>query len=102
MLCSSMWKVTLTEWRHKPGMFIYILPATIEAARYAPQRRLLKSMLKTANFHLVAYSSNGQEIIYGMLSRFSSLHKWLRNKDTTIAAKPTGEFEEYECGPQWD
>ncbi|KAG9232884.1 hypothetical protein BJ875DRAFT_379766 [Amylocarpus encephaloides] len=83
MLFGSMWKVTLTEWRHIPGIFTWIMLSTIEAARYAPQGRLLKSMLKTASFHILACGDNGWEIIDAKLGRFARLQSWLRKDDNT-------------------
>jgi hypothetical protein len=94
LLFSAMWKVTLTEWRHIPGIFIWILLATIEAARYAPQGRLLKSMLKTASFHLAACGENGWEIVDAMLNRFANLQKWLRREEALLM-KQYSESEYY-------
>ncbi|TVY78251.1 hypothetical protein LSUE1_G006779, partial [Lachnellula suecica] len=78
-LWGSMWRVTLTQWKSIPGIFIWIILSAHQAARDTAYGRFLKSVLKTASFYIAL---ENWCVVDGALWTFVELQRWLR-KGTT-------------------
>ncbi|KAF4625310.1 hypothetical protein G7Y89_g12856 [Cudoniella acicularis] len=51
-LWKCMWRVTLTEWKRTPGIFLWVILSANQAAQNKPYGRLLKSMFKGSSFYI--------------------------------------------------
>ena len=74
-LWASMWRITLSQWKRIPGIFIWVLLAVNPAAQNTPHGRLLKSLLKSASLYVAL---EHWELIDGSLMSFVRLQRWLR------------------------
>ena len=74
-LWSSMWRVTLSQWKKIPGIFIWVLLSANQAAQDTAHGRFLKSMLKSASFYIALQN---WQIVDGSLGAFVRLQRWLR------------------------
>jgi hypothetical protein len=76
-LWASMWRITLSQWKKIPGIFIWILLSINQAAQDTPHGRLVKSLLKSASFYVAL---ENWEAIDGSLGSFVRLQRWLRGR----------------------
>lgn len=74
-LWASMWRVTLTQWKKIPGIFIWILLSVNQAAQDMPHGRLIKSLLKSSSFYIAL---ENWEVVDETLEAFVKLQRWLR------------------------
>jgi hypothetical protein len=74
-LWECMWRVTLTEWKKIPGIFIWIILSAHQAAQDTAYGRGLKSMLKTSSFYIALENWN---VVDGALMTFVGLQRWLK------------------------
>ncbi|KAH8685837.1 hypothetical protein BGZ60DRAFT_523111 [Tricladium varicosporioides] len=75
MLWPCMWKVTLTQWKQIPGIFLWILLSANQAAQNLPHGRLVKSIFKACSFNI---ASQNWLVIDEALSNFVKLQRWLK------------------------
>jgi hypothetical protein len=75
-LWASMWRITLSQWKKIPGIFMRILLAANPAAQDTPYGRVVKSLLKSASFYIAL---EHWEVIDGALMSFVKLQRWLRS-----------------------
>lgn len=73
-LWSTMWRVTLTQWKQIPGIFLWILLSANQAAQNTPHGRFLKSMIKTSSFYIALAE---WPVVDGTFRAFSRLQRWL-------------------------
>ncbi|KAH8822073.1 hypothetical protein F5884DRAFT_769898 [Xylogone sp. PMI_703] len=82
---SKIWRVTLTQWKAIPGVFIWVLLVILQASREKEHGRLVKSMLRAACY-LVAvgqagkdgYDEIGWAVVEGALERWVGVTAWMR------------------------
>jgi len=74
-LWESVWRVTLTEWKKIPGIFIWIILSAHQAAQDTAYGRFLKSMLKTSSLFIALENWN---VVDGALMTFVGFQRWLR------------------------
>ncbi|RFU30129.1 hypothetical protein B7463_g6195, partial [Scytalidium lignicola] len=82
---NTMWRVTLTQWKSIPGIFIWVLLVILQASRGREHGRLVKSMLKAACY-LVAVGQAGEDgldevgwaVVEGALERWVGVTAWMR------------------------
>lgn len=75
-LWSSMWRVTLTQWKQIPGIFVWVILSGLQAAQSTAHGRFLKSMFKAA----IAYMSLEHfEVVDASLMNFVKMQTWLRS-----------------------
>lgn len=81
----KIWRVSLTEWKATPGIFMWILLVLLQASRDQKHGRLVKSMLK-ATCYLISVGQageNGQDevgwgIVDSALDRWTGVTRWMR------------------------
>ena len=76
-LWAAVWRITLTQWKKIPGIFIWILLSVNQAAQETQHGRLIKSLLKSASFYVAL---ENWEVIDGSLAAFVKLQRWLKEK----------------------
>jgi hypothetical protein len=76
-LWATVWRVTLTQWKKIPGIFIWILLSVNQASQDTHHGRLIKSLLKSASFYIAL---ENWEVIDGSLAAFVKLQRWLRER----------------------
>lgn len=74
-LWTNMWRVSLTQWKSIPGIFIWIILSAHQAAQNTAYGRFLKSMLKTSSFYIAL---ENWKVVDGALMAFIELQRWLR------------------------
>lgn len=75
-LWSSMWRVSLTQWKQIPGVFVWIILSGLQAAQSTPHGRFLKSMFKAAASYM---SLEYFEVVDASLMNFVKMQTWLRS-----------------------
>lgn len=74
-LWEIMWRITLTEWKQLPGVFMWIILSAHQAAQDTAYGRFLKSMLKASSFFITL---ENWDVVDGALMGFVGLQRWLR------------------------
>jgi hypothetical protein len=77
-LWSSMWRVTLTQWKQIPGIFVWIILSGLQAAQGTPHGRFLKSMFKAAAAYM---SLDYFDVVDASLMNFIKMQTWLRSAE---------------------
>jgi len=80
-LWGSMWRITLSEWKAIPGIFLWVILAVNPSAQDLPHGRFLKSMLKTSTFYM---GLEHWEEVDGSLMGFVKLQRWLRGRERDV------------------
>ena len=80
-LWSCMWRVTLTEWKTIPGIFVWVILAGNPAAQATPHGRFLKSMLKAATSYMAL---DFFDVVDCSLMNYAKLQRWLRTERNDV------------------
>jgi hypothetical protein len=77
----SMWHVDLARWKQIPGIFLWVLLATMPAMEESKYKRVWKNMLRNTSSYLAL---DHWEIVDATLWSYARMQKWLRNRDNML------------------
>jgi hypothetical protein len=83
-LWSSMWRVTLKQWKLIPGIFLWVIVSALQAAQATPHGRFLKSMFKAASSYM---AMEHFEVVDASLMNVVKVQRWLRASQTMKTVK---------------